>query len=110
MSERLSSHPKLEGFSLEFDPGWDQIVLDLARELDEIDPEWQPVQIKEKFGGLRCYLDSGNMSDDVYDAVSDAVERAERRASRTCEICGSPGELRNGGWMKTLCDEHARKR
>jgi hypothetical protein len=25
---------------------------------------------------------------------------------RTCEICGQPGKLREGDWIKTLCDEH----
>ncbi|MBA9034314.1 hypothetical protein [Rhizobium leguminosarum] len=37
-----------------------------------------------------------------------AAERVAVEASqRTCELCGRPGELRPGGWRKTLCDLHA---
>jgi len=58
------------------------------------------VQIKEKFGGLRVYADGGTEVHQAY------INFAAAMAARTCEICGNPGELRDGGWMKTLCDEH----
>jgi len=35
---------------------------------------------------------------------------AENMAAITCEECGKPGELRTGGWMRTLCDEHEAER
>lgn len=57
-------------------------------------------QIKEKFGGLRFYYDGG---DEVIDG---AVRMAEAMASRTCEVCGRPGERRGGDWIQTLCDGH----
>ena len=57
-------------------------------------------QIKEKFGGLRFYYDGG----DEY--VSGVVDMAESWAGKTCETCGSLGVRRNGGWIRTLCDEH----
>lgn len=60
------------------------------------------VQIKEKFGGLRIYLDQ---HDDTLDA---AIILAESIASRTCEDCGAPGELRGTGWLVTRCDDCAR--
>jgi hypothetical protein len=62
------------------------------------------MQIKEKFGGLRFYIHGGDDATDHY------VEFAESLASRTCEICGSSGEARNTGWMKTLCDKHHREK
>ena len=61
-------------------------------------------QIKEKFGGLRFYYHGGDRE------VQGMVRMAEAWASRTCEDCGKPGELRTGGWQRTLCDEHEAER
>lgn len=64
----------------------------------------QPVvveQVKEKFGTLRFYYRGG---DDVIDGM---VRMAEAMTAITCEVCGSPGSQRGGGWIKTLCDQHA---
>lgn len=61
------------------------------------------VQVKEKFGGLRFYMDGGT------DEHRIAVGFAEAMAARTCEVCGSPGERSDGGWIKTLCPEHAKQ-
>jgi hypothetical protein len=35
---------------------------------------------------------------------------AESWAAHSCETCGSPGKSREGGWIKTLCDEHEAER
>jgi len=59
-------------------------------------------QIKEKFGGLRFYYDGGD------DEISGMVRIAESVASITCEVCGAPGKSRSTGWIRTLCDEHAK--
>lgn len=61
-------------------------------------------QIKEKFGGLRFYYSGG---DDVVDGM---VRMAESWAGRSCEQCGKPGKSRQGGWIRTLCDEHETER
>lgn len=61
-------------------------------------------QIKEKFGGLRFYVSS--TSDENHAIIS----FAEQMASRTCEVCGAPGTIRGGNWMKTLCDTHHAQR
>jgi len=58
------------------------------------------LQIKEKFGGLRFYYSGGDAS------IDGMVRMAESWASRSCEVCGKPGESRSGGWIRTLCDEH----
>ena len=57
-------------------------------------------QIKEKFGGLRFYIDGGD------EFAHGAIQMAESWASRTCEKCGAPGQKRSGGWIRTLCDTH----
>lgn len=61
-------------------------------------------QVKEKFGGLRFYFQGGD--DYCYGMLS----MAEAWASVTCEVCGAPGQERPGGWVKTLCDEHAKRK
>jgi hypothetical protein len=38
------------------------------------------------------------------------VRMAEAWADHTCETCGNVGKSRNGGWIKTLCDEHEAER
>lgn len=60
-------------------------------------------QIKEKFGGLRFYYDGGDSE------ISGMVRMAEAWADKTCEVCGNLGKSRSGGWVRTLCDEHAKK-
>lgn len=61
-------------------------------------------QIKEKFGGLRFYYDGGDP------AIAGMVTMAESWAARSCEECGKPGKSRDGGWIRTLCDEHEAER
>ena len=61
-------------------------------------------QIKEKFGGLRFYYDGGD------NQIYGMVRMAESWAAYSCEECGKPGKQRGGGWIKTLCDEHAAER
>jgi hypothetical protein len=52
--------------------------------------QFELLQVKEKFGGLR-------------------IETAVHESFHTCEVCGQPGELREDSWIKTLCDEHAKR-
>lgn len=72
-----------------------------------IPPEVQQVvvaQVKEKFGTLRFYYDGG---DDIVDGM---VRMAESMSGFMCEDCGAPGHQREGGWIRTLCDEHEEER
>ena len=80
-------------------PGWHSIVRPLVEYAQAHD--LNIVQVKEKFGGLRFYS--------AVDATLSAmVEVAEAQSVKTCEECGNPGKPRGGGWIKTLCDEHAK--
>lgn len=76
--------------------------LDGNKELsdEEFDEQHQvvAVQVKEKWGGLRFYINGGD------DYVQGAIDIAESLSYRTCEVCGSPGKKRGGGWIRTLCD------
>ena len=61
------------------------------------------VQIKEKFGTLRFYLDPLEGERTYYEACYAAVNMAERLSRSTCESCGRPsypsGEFR----IKNFC-------
>ena len=70
----------------------------------EVVPQVTVAQIKEKFGGLRFYYNGGD------DYISGLVSMAESWAGLSCETCGAPGKSREGGWIKTLCDEHFNER
>jgi len=59
------------------------------------------VQVKEKFGGLRFYVQAA--TDKHYNYIS----FAESMSYVTCEQCGNPGKRYTDGWHKTLCDIHA---
>lgn len=58
-------------------------------------------QVKEKFGGLRFYVDNATPAHDQL------IRFAEMMASRTCEDCGAPGQAYPFGWVRTLCPVHA---
>lgn len=58
-------------------------------------------QVKEKFGGLRFYVNNAN--DEHYHYIY----FAESMSYRTCEECGAPGQTYHMGWYRTLCDKHA---
>jgi rubrerythrin len=57
----------------------------------------EAVQVKEKYGGLRFYIDGGN------DMISGMISMAESMSYHICEECGSPGKKTNSGWIRTLC-------
>ena len=59
------------------------------------------VQVKEKFGGLRFYVQAA--TDKHYQYIS----FAESMSYRTCEQCGAPGKTYTDGWHRTMCDIHA---
>lgn len=61
---------------------------------------FEVVQVKEKFGGLRFYCFGGN------DEFRGAVDFAEQLSFRICEECGSLGDLMvRDGWYKTMCED-----
>lgn len=80
------------------------IALDVAREEFRQVPEKvkQVIvsQVKEKYGGLRFYVDYGD------DSVYGMIRMAESMSYRTCEECGNPGEPNSEGWIRTRCETH----
>lgn len=66
-------------------------------------PQFNATQIKEKFGTLRFYYDNGD------DFISGVISSAESMSATTCEVCGNLGQIRYGGWVRTLCDKHSKE-
>lgn len=61
------------------------------------------VQVKEKFGGLRFYVQ--NACEEIYDLIS----QAEKCSYGICEICGASGRLmKTGPVVMTRCQKHMR--
>ena len=81
-----------------------EIVAGDFREVPESIPQVTLDQIKEKFGTLRFYYSGG----DEY--ISGLASMAESMSAVTCEECGNPGKTVGGGWLTTLCKEHAEAR
>jgi len=97
------------------DRGWYPLIIELDRQLSELDPDYEVNQVKEKFGLLRFYFEpSQNVRRDVSDKTRDKMRWLEREVESisavTCETCGAAGELcktvSTWPWFKTLCAEH----
>jgi hypothetical protein len=96
--------PISSGFEIE--DGWEPIVRRLAGKLEPIARQTGTlvcVQVKEKNGGLRFYVEHGALPADVVGMVRAAVAEARDQSARTCELCGADGILRGAGHVQTLC-------
>jgi hypothetical protein len=88
--------------SIDVEPGWYQLVLDCHKELLAVNPHYTIVQIKQKFGQLRYYI-NGN------DAMTDnIIYNYENKSVVICERCGDPGSTSKvfNFYMQTLCENH----
>lgn len=96
--------------------GWLYLLHMLCRDMQRAieqcpeDQRWRyaAVQVKEKFGTLRFYLE-----DDSPDSpVARLIRAAEWCSGIFCDVCGKPGSMRSATspgaypWMRTRCDEH----
>lgn len=86
--------------------GWYDIIRELDKQIAELYPEYVVNQVKEKFGGLRYYID--DIPDDVHAAVYDCINEAYRKAGKTCDVCGEAGKIgKINEWLiATRCEKH----
>jgi len=91
----------LMALGFETGDGWFAIIDQLSADITALDKRdgttTIATQVKEKFGGLRFYIESGS------DTIFDLIDKAEALSERTCEMCGEPGKLRGKGWVSTMC-------
>lgn len=90
---------------LECGKGWNQLIYDLCAELKQIGFNSDVLQIKEKFGGLRYYIDL--YPTELEEKINTIINEYEKKSFTTCESCGSDkGKLLNQNyWYRVRCPE-----
>jgi len=82
-------------------PGWGSLI---DKIYDFLPESSFVLQVKEKYGTLRFYVDTD-------EKILDKIEEIEKESEKICEICGKEGLLRTDlGWWLTLCDEDYKER
>lgn len=97
---RPNAEPILSSNWFEVDCGWLGLVKELIQEMLREGWNRQVCQVKEKFGGLRFYIN------EAPEEVWQLIDKYEKLSQSTCERCGEPGSLNRTGWWKTLCENH----
>jgi len=92
-------------FGFECGDGWFDLIYSLSKDITTMDDHVTAAQVKEKFGGLRFYI-NGTRRPEVFDRISEA----ESASYSVCELCGKPGKPNNAGWIQTLCEDCRRKK
>lgn len=80
-------------------PGWDMLIMHLIKQLIKNGWNREFCQCKEKFGGLRFYINGASTE------VHELITKAEDASYKICEQCGSSTEVTqtNGRWINTYC-------
>ena len=93
-----------EMFGVECDKGWETLyrpIMDWIEKYNEEHPGdvITITQVKEKFGGLRFYVDK------YTEELSSLIHEAESESYRVCETCGAREKvgITVGGWYRTIC-------
>ena len=99
-------------FGFECGDGWFELLDNLSNEITEYCKkekiEFPEVfQVKEKFGGLRFYLEA---YEDDNDGIEKLIDTYEILSENTCELCGKPGILSNEGWVSCRCPKCKKKK
>jgi hypothetical protein len=82
-------------------PGWYGIIKNLIEELLQAGWDKKLIQCKEKFGGLRFYIEGGTRH------IHDIIRKYEKLSNETCEVCGEKGEnMIINRWLTTRCQIH----
>ena len=70
--------------------GWFKLIDELLTDIESLNPDEsiKVDQIKEKFGGLRIYLNHYGEDDKIADQILDLIGMAEVYSTAVCESCG----------------------
>jgi hypothetical protein len=106
----VTPRPLIAWFGFECEDGWFDLIWELSSLLERyiaaLAPDERAVtaaaQVKEKFGGLRFYMDGY-----VTQVMDAAIDQAVAASFHICEICGNLGLLvQNGRWYLVRCSVH----
>lgn len=122
----LSPRVSLMCFGIECGDGWFDLIWELSEKLEELENKkiaampaneiakneladlinykLNVVQVKEKMGDLRFYVD--NATEEQWRLI----QEYEKRSLSICEACGKPGKLYNDGWLYVACEDCNNKR
>jgi len=99
-------------YGFECGDGWEPIIRKLSEKLDSFNkyltPEEKPVQavqVKEKLGTLRFYIENIQYNT-AWEEVHKLIHEAEVESATTCELCGNKGALVQNHWLRVRCEEH----
>ncbi|RLC97005.1 MAG: hypothetical protein DRI46_13370 [Chloroflexi bacterium] len=88
--------------------GWEHLFEEADKLIAVVDPDYEIIQIKEKFGGMRYYYthsEGCKLDVEARSALWQLVGDIEDRAGTICERCGDPSERQNRDhWITTICD------
>lgn len=106
---RLRNDPRQPiSYGFECGDGWFDIIDRLSDQLEKTDVRLSSpaVQIKQKFGQLRFYLQNASTAD------MNRTWEAQLECDRTCEVCGAQPALNTAvrGYWQVNCDECLTKR
>ena len=84
--------------------GWRPLVTNLVNDIIAINADVNIQQVKEKFGGLRFYIFTGDMKREESGEIRRLINQAENESFEICQLCGSKEDVKQyGGWIKTHC-------
>ena len=87
--------------------GWYPLVVRLDAAMDEIDPDYDVCQVKEKFGVLKYYYDPHTDNKELRQQMRKLVDAAESESKEICEECGSRADVQLRNFphrIQTLCE------
>ena len=88
---------------LECGKGWNQIIVSMFESFRKNNSKIHVVQIKEKFGFLRVYVDFPEDLE-AYKIIKNIIAEAEIKSHTTCELCGMKSKITNkDGWYYNYC-------
>ena len=104
-------HQEIKFEDYECGKGWEALILKAEVLVNDYniqhpnEPHLEFTQIKEKWGGLRMYLNY------YPDNIDDKLNEIEEQSFTICEHCGTTKDVKREwthGWIMTLC-ENCRK-
>jgi len=101
---KTQAPPITDSYFMQHDAGWYELEKHLIEDLIKLGWNKEVCQIKEKFGGLRFYINEGS------DEIFKRIQQAESESYETCEGCGTKEEIgKTKGWITTCCQSCAIK-
>jgi hypothetical protein len=99
---------------LECNEGWKEIIDEVSAKIEAVNNKYSPssyihaAQIKQKFGGLRYYINIEDIDEQDVKYVYEVIAEAESKSFTVCEVCGQHASSAKDRryYIETLCDEH----